>query len=254
MLSLLRNLRRLEFHRRSGRYFLYAFGEIVLIVVGIMIALQINAWNQNQTNLELERNFLHRFQLDLEEDLATFREQAEIGREGIEAIKDAVALMHEENVEDDFYKLNELYDLAHLDSFNPQYSTFHELESTGQLSLIRDEALLLAIQKHYAYYSRIEVEFDHLYVWRKNVTNTFDSETSTLKYTNWNKAIFPPEIRSDKDWEFLNSPDHREFKITETALAATSFWITWHLGDYEEIIAKTEKLKKRISEALGRPN
>lgn len=254
MLSLLRNLRRLELHKRSGRYFLYAFGEIVLIVAGIMIALQINAWSQNRANLELERNFLHRFQLDLEEDLRTFKEQVEIGEAGIEAIKEAAVLMHQENVEDDLYKFNELYDLAYIDSFNPQYSTYHELESTGQLNLIRNDALRLAIQKHYAYYKTMEIEFDHLFVWRKNVTQGYDAETSNLKYTNWNKAIFPPEIRFEKDWAFLNDPDSPEFKLTETALAATSFWINWHLGDYENIIPKTETLHNQIAEAFAAQN
>ena len=30
------------------KYFKYAFGEIILVVIGILIALQINNWNQNQ--------------------------------------------------------------------------------------------------------------------------------------------------------------------------------------------------------------
>lgn len=89
MRSLLRNLRRLELHKRSGRYFLYAFGEIVSIVFGIMIALQINQWNQDANNRDLERSFLHRFEIDLEEDLRTFKEQVEIGEAGLEAIKEA---------------------------------------------------------------------------------------------------------------------------------------------------------------------
>lgn len=247
---LLRYLRRLELQQRGGRYFIYAVGEIVLIVVGIMIALQINAWNQAQTNRELERNFLHRFQVDLKEDVANFSEQVGMGERGLEAVKEAVALLYSENVEDDFYTLNRFYDVAHIDSFSPQYSTYEELESTGQLNLIRDDALRLAIQKHYAYYHRMEAGFDRLYVWRKNVTNKFDSETSTLKYTDWNESIFSSEMRSEKDWAFLNDEEHPEFKIAETALAATSFWISWHMEDYEGAILETEALKKQIAEAL----
>ena len=247
---LFRYLRRLELQRRGGRYLLYAVGEILLIVIGIMIALQINVWNQEQANRKLERNFLHRFELDLADDLATFNEQVGIGENGLKVVKEAVTLLHQENVEDDFYKLNRLYDLAYIDPFNPQYSTYEELESTGQLNLIRNESLRLAIQKHYAYYKKMEAEFDHLFVWRKNVTLGYDSDTSNLKYTDWNKEIFPPEIRSDSDWIFLNDKEHPQFKITETALAATSFWIRWHLGDYAEAIPKTEALKARIALAF----
>jgi hypothetical protein len=48
MLFLFRQLRRLELHKRSSRYFFYAIGEIVLVVMGILIALQINNWNEGR--------------------------------------------------------------------------------------------------------------------------------------------------------------------------------------------------------------
>ena len=57
MLFVLRQLRRLELRQRSGRYFLYAIGEIVLIVVGILIALQIQNWNQQRLD-KIEEGYL----------------------------------------------------------------------------------------------------------------------------------------------------------------------------------------------------
>ncbi len=250
MLFILRQLRRLEIRKRSAQYFLYAFGEIVLIVMGIMIAMQINSWSRYRSDRALERNFLHRFQIDLQDDLANFGEEVEICQRGLEAVKEAVALLHSENVEEDFYKLNLLYDLAYIDSFNPQYTTYEELESTGQLSLIRDESLRLAIQKLYAYYNRMEVGFDHIFIWRKNTTNGYDSETANLQYTEWNRDIFPPKTRSESEWAFLNDTEHPSFIKTETALAATSFWLTWASSDYEKIIPQTQALRDQIDEAL----
>ena len=32
---------------KTGKYFKYAIGEIVLVVIGILIALQINNWNED---------------------------------------------------------------------------------------------------------------------------------------------------------------------------------------------------------------
>ena len=251
MFKIFRSIRRrLLDENKTSKYFQYAIGEVVLIVIGIMIALQISSWSEQKHRLELERNFLQRFITDLSDDLAYFEGEIENAKVGLEAVKEAVALINRENVEEDFYRYNTLYDIAYLYGFNPQFSTYEELESTGQLSLIRDNGLRLAIQKHYAGYDRMTLEFDHLFVWRKNVTYGYDAETSNLKYTTWNKEIFPPETRSERDWEFMNDPDHPEFKKTETALAATSFWITWHMGDYEKLIPQTEALKNRIVEAL----
>jgi len=36
---------------RTSRYLKYAIGEIILVVIGILIALQINNWNENQKTI-----------------------------------------------------------------------------------------------------------------------------------------------------------------------------------------------------------
>jgi len=40
---------------KTGKYLKYALGEIILVVIGILIALQINNWNENRKNRNLER-------------------------------------------------------------------------------------------------------------------------------------------------------------------------------------------------------
>ena len=48
-----------------GRYFLYAIGEIVLLVVGILIALAVNNWNQDRKDQLLSKDLLVRIHRDL---------------------------------------------------------------------------------------------------------------------------------------------------------------------------------------------
>ena len=43
---------------KTGKYFKYAIGEIVLVVIGILIALQINNWNENRKAL-IKENALY---------------------------------------------------------------------------------------------------------------------------------------------------------------------------------------------------
>ena len=43
---------------RVGKYLIYSIGEIVLVVLGILIALQINTWNQNRLNAKEEQRIL----------------------------------------------------------------------------------------------------------------------------------------------------------------------------------------------------
>ncbi|HSM64581.1 MAG TPA: DUF6090 family protein [Gillisia sp.] len=43
---------------KSGKYFKYAIGEIILVVIGILIALSINSWNENRINQQNEKLIL----------------------------------------------------------------------------------------------------------------------------------------------------------------------------------------------------
>jgi len=61
MIKFFRKIRQnLLMENKTGKYFKYAVGEIVLVVIGILIALQINNWNekrklQNETNTYLNQ-------------------------------------------------------------------------------------------------------------------------------------------------------------------------------------------------------
>jgi hypothetical protein len=53
MISFFRTIRlKLLSQNRVTRYLVYAFGEIFLVVIGILIALQVNNWNEGKKTLE----------------------------------------------------------------------------------------------------------------------------------------------------------------------------------------------------------
>jgi len=53
---------------KTGKYFKYAIGEIVLVVIGILIALQINNWNQNRIENKEVKTYLNNLIQDLNDD------------------------------------------------------------------------------------------------------------------------------------------------------------------------------------------
>ena len=63
---------------KTGKYLKYAIGEIILVVIGILIALQINNWNENRKSLISEKATLTKFLRDLQSDSTFF--QANINR------------------------------------------------------------------------------------------------------------------------------------------------------------------------------
>ena len=66
MFHFLRHLRqRLLTENRFSKYLLYATGEIILVVMGILIALQINTWNQERISKDKEIKILKELRSDL---------------------------------------------------------------------------------------------------------------------------------------------------------------------------------------------
>lgn len=72
MLKFFRKIRQdLLLKGKTGKYFKYAIGEIVLVVIGILFALQINTWNNNRIERNLEQDSLNEILDNLEFDLNT---------------------------------------------------------------------------------------------------------------------------------------------------------------------------------------
>ena len=70
MIKFFRKIRqKLLSENRFNKYLLYAFGEIILVVIGILIALQINNWNESKQNHKKVDKLLAKIQKDIESDI-----------------------------------------------------------------------------------------------------------------------------------------------------------------------------------------
>ncbi|MCS5491326.1 DUF6090 family protein [Algoriphagus limi] len=142
MISFFRKIRqKLLQQNRVTRYLVYAIGEILLVVIGILIALQVNNWNENRLDRQLEKKYLKGLQRDLNRDTEGL-DRMTINRKDVinSALRvmkiDAPATMQElREVNDDFLKIHYWYE------FTPNNNTFHELTSSGNLSLIRNDTI-----------------------------------------------------------------------------------------------------------------
>ena len=70
MLPFFRKIRwRLARDNQFFKYSRYAIGEIILVVIGILIALQVNNWNEKEKILKIEKEILEEIKSGLEQDL-----------------------------------------------------------------------------------------------------------------------------------------------------------------------------------------
>lgn len=86
MISFFRIIRRkLLSEGKTRRYLKYALGETVLVVIGILIALQINNWNEKRIQYEKEKEFISSVKNDLKQDRAFIQRIIETIEPKIEA-------------------------------------------------------------------------------------------------------------------------------------------------------------------------
>ena len=131
----------------TGRYILYAIGEIALVVIGIIIALQVNEWNNRRNLRSLEITTLRDIKASLETDIIHINrsiEEADKNRASMDIILDHLAT-------DQPYADSLKYHFGNICgtwAFTINRSVFESLNSEG-LALISNKELRLELVKLY---------------------------------------------------------------------------------------------------------
>ena len=136
MIKFFRKIRQnLIMENKTGKYLKYAIGEIILVVIGILIALQINNWNQNRRNNLVVMNYYGQILKDLNKDKAQIQVRIKELTENIQLYETYNSEFEEQESVSTLIasqaKLNFLFRQL---SFNT--NTIRSLESTGDIKLI----------------------------------------------------------------------------------------------------------------------
>ena len=131
--------RKLINEKHLSKYTLYAIGEILLVVIGILIALQLNQWNENSKDRKLEAEYYSRFKLELEENIRNAEDQIQYSEFQISNAEMLINALENDRI----YENNQYFfvGLEHLGNTYPtQYTNYvwTELLSNGKTSIIRN--------------------------------------------------------------------------------------------------------------------
>jgi hypothetical protein len=120
------------------QYMRYAVGEIVLVVIGILIALQINNWNEERKKRITERKLL----IGLQEDLSRNKELIEDNIRGLSFISDRIESLLRFRADKIAYS-DTLNGYFHLARVFPQstisFLAFNEIEANGSDIIVSTE-------------------------------------------------------------------------------------------------------------------
>ncbi|GAB5550964.1 MAG: hypothetical protein Sapg2KO_05550 [Saprospiraceae bacterium] len=123
MLKFFRKIRqRLLNQGKLRRYFVYAIGEIFLVVIGILIALQVNNWNELRKGERIKQKYIQALQDDLEGNV----------------------------VEIDHQRLLNALSFAHFNiDFSYVKSTYNDLVASGKITLYDDMEFKRKLDNYY---------------------------------------------------------------------------------------------------------
>jgi hypothetical protein len=213
---------------RMRKYFFYAIGEILLVMVGILLALQFNAWENERGNDKKERWYLSNIQEDIyyqQEYLKSIKEHY------IECIKIGKSILTKYNQKNSFSNLDSLNHklnaLMITESFPNVNNTYRELVSSGQFALIEDKDLSMDIINYYLFTDENEADM------KNNIEQVFYKGIYPV-FNNLAQVSLEEEYLNEDEKHLLNKDEN------------LSLFILKKLNDPENKLSLLNAIKTRI--------
>lgn len=151
MISLFRKIRqKLLQENKVTRYLIYALGEIILVVIGILIALQINTANENKKDRILEAKYLRGLSSNLADDIAELEDQILNDSLQLDGYTTLVKAFTSEVIKSDPNALlRKIFLIQLVNSFEGNSIVFEDLKSSGRTNLIKDDSLRSQLLGYY---------------------------------------------------------------------------------------------------------
>ncbi|AVR45408.1 hypothetical protein C7S20_09065 [Christiangramia fulva] len=228
------NRKELIKENRVKKYLLYALGEIILVVIGILIALQVNTWKIDTANRSDEQFYLKKLKQNLQQDTIYLKQrigEIKSSEEGLELLKKEI---HDPQLQK-FSNDNAMFNLFAVFSFTPQTSTFDNLISTGKLGLITNQALV-----------------DSIFVYYNDLNNFPQQRISSIE-TYTRNTIGPYLLKFDGVFsnEIRKKPiEYGRDVFINNAISAKKFMIEGLRQDYDFSFQRSIRLMHLISKEI----
>lgn len=190
---------------RTTRYLLYAIGEIFLVMVGILLALQVSTWNQERQARKKEQILLK----DLHEEFVVNKAQLQVVVSHHErALAAAESVIAEFPIDISTLDLDSFQvrrrGIGNRFTFNPSQGIINSLVNTSSFDLISDpelRKLLVSWNDVLADYQEEEL------LAAKTITDQF--RPFMAKHMSFNGGYHDPRV----DLSFLESPEYENWTI-----------------------------------------
>ncbi|UAM99077.1 hypothetical protein K8354_04430 [Polaribacter litorisediminis] len=152
----------------AGRYFKYAIGEIILVVIGILIAIQLNEWRNDSINTKQKQKVLLALKAEFEANLTQLDKVYYYQTNTLNALNKTMNLIDSINyISDDKVFIETILDMKYEYSYNPTNGALRSAVSSGDIHLIDSQRLI-----------------ELLFSWEDLVKDSFEESERQNKYAS----------------------------------------------------------------------
>ncbi|PKA81965.1 hypothetical protein ATE92_0088 [Ulvibacter sp. MAR_2010_11] len=193
MIKFFRKIRQnLLSENKFSKYLIYAIGEIILVVIGILIALQLNNLNEERKNREFEKEILAQIEENLNNDKLALKQIVNDFSLAITSSEKVLRSKVSDKTEDSIKVW--LGNIIMFDRFQPLTNAYEVLKSKG-LDKISNKKLRFLLGKYY------DDEASHMVKSTNDIELTFN--------THWLPILFDEMV----EFEFKKSVELKDYKI-----------------------------------------
>lgn len=217
------------------KYFTYAIGEILLVVIGISLAFQLDNWNEDRINRNIEVQYYDNIRDRIDDDQELIQEQMEFNKGFMKEFRYAYDIIDS----NDKSKLDTLgiiiRNTTQYSDFDRQGNIYETMVNSGEIKILRNHDIVNGVrelEEYYIYVNRMEsIHYDAM------INHVVKTINPVLKFSTG--ELMKPEAVFN--YEFQNLFSMLIHIMNEKDAV------------YQKILNQIENLKTLIDEEIG-PN
>ncbi len=241
---------------KFNRYLIYALGEIILVVIGILLALQVNNWNDRRKSIQRSEAYLGEMMKDLEKDTLEIKDYLRTIQRRVQSEEWFLRKM--EFTPDDLDSLGMVFSPVYYD-FYVHDAIYQRIQNSGDSRLTGFDSLSKKINRYYTdirgralQNSEYEIR-EATQVWEIDKRMNTEIELNNELYSDVRlfpknpefDMIFDPELQTGKYLELIRTVEARN-KIRKSYYRHTFLVYFFKLYDRESV-----QLMEAIQKALS---
>ena len=228
---------------KFSRYFIYAIGEIILVVIGILIALGINNWNEKRKDKQLEKKLLTQLREDIHNNIIEFERANKKNASRNYSSNMVIRALKQDLPFND--SISKHFEQTHGMGFlSLDYTTYEVIKSKG-LIIISNDSLRKKIQTTFKNYETIQKFQDRVNAESDNTLNKYQQELQIIVEEPYegrnNQPLNYEELKNN--FQYINT-----LQDNSNNLYLMDFWtermIKWN-QDLLNLINEELKIKKQ---------